>query len=211
MPDGHQGVQRGAATSSLLRRGGRLRRTVPSADGARAAVSDVVRLPDARDGLRCAPMEGSEFTEEGFFAAIASSGARALLIGRRAILALGVPVLTADYDLWAAFEDVEVLNAALAPMGLHPNRTPEEARRTGRYVLENDEHVDVLVARAATAATGEKLSFDDAWSRRQTVRCGEADVALPNIDDLITTKRWSMRAKDVLDIQLIEALRRTPT
>jgi hypothetical protein len=96
-------------------------------------------------------------------------------------------------------------------MGLHPNRTPEEARRTGRYVLENDEHVDVRVARAATAVTGEKLSFDDAWSRRQTVRCGEADVALPNIDDLITTKRWSMRAKDVLDIQLIEALRRTPT
>jgi hypothetical protein len=154
-------------------------------------------------------MEGTEFSEEAFFAAIAGSGARVLLIGRRAILALGVPVLTADYDLWAASDDLEALNAALVPLGLHPNRSPAEARRTGRYVLENDEHVDVLVARAATAVTGEKLSFDDAWSRRQTVRCGTADVAVPSIDDLITTKRWSMREKDVLDIQLIEALRRT--
>jgi hypothetical protein len=156
-------------------------------------------------------MEGTEFSEEAFFAAIANSGARALLIGRRAMLALGVPVLTADYDLWAAFDDLEALNAALAPLGLHPNRTPEEARRKGRYVLENDEHVDVLVARAATTVTGDKLSFDDAWSRRQTVRCGAADVALPCVDDLITTKRWSMREKDVRDIQLIEALRRTKT
>jgi len=153
-------------------------------------------------------MEGTEFSEEAFFAAIAASGARALLIGRRAMLALGAPVLTADYDYWAAFEDVETLNAAVAPMGLHPNRSPDEARRTGRYALENDEHVDVLIARAATTVTGEKLTFDDAWSRRQTVRCGAADVALPSLDDLIMTKRWSMREKDVVDIQFIERLRR---
>ena len=154
-------------------------------------------------------MEASEFSEEAFFAAIATSGARVLLIGRRAILALGVPVLTADYDLWVAFDDVEALNAALVPLGLQPNRAPDEARRRGRYALENDEHVDVLLARAATAVTGEKLSFDDAWSRRQTVRFGAVDVTLPSLDDLITTKRWSLRAKDVLDIQLIEALRKT--
>jgi hypothetical protein len=35
------------------------------------------------------------------------------------------------------------------------------------------------------------------------------DVALPSLDDLITTKRWSMREKDVVDIQLIEKLKRT--
>jgi hypothetical protein len=34
-------------------------------------------------------------------------------------------------------------------------------------------------------------------------------VAIPCMDDLVTTKRWSMREKDVRDIQLIEALRRT--
>ena len=154
-------------------------------------------------------VEGGEFTEERFFGAIAGSGARVLLIGRRAMVALGIPVLTADYDLWVAFEDVETLNAALVPLDLVANRSPDEARRTRRYVLENDEHVDVMVARAATTPAGEKLAFDDAWTRRQTVMFETVPVAIPCTDDLVTTKRWSMREKDVRDIQLIEALRRT--
>ncbi len=154
-------------------------------------------------------MEGSEFTEEWFFGAIARSGARVLLIGRRAMVALGIPVLTADYDLWVHFDDIEKLNLALAPLDLVPTRTPGEARQGGRYVLENDEHVDVMVARAATTAAGDRLAFDDAWARRQTVTFESVEVALPCTDDLIMTKRWSMREKDVRDIQLIEALRRT--
>ena len=36
-----------------------------------------------------------------------TSGARVLLIGRQALIALGLPVLTADYDVWIAFEDIE--------------------------------------------------------------------------------------------------------
>jgi hypothetical protein len=43
-------------------------------------------------------MEGTEFDEIEFFRRIGESGARALLIGRRALVALGLPVLTADYD-----------------------------------------------------------------------------------------------------------------
>jgi hypothetical protein len=153
-------------------------------------------------------VEASEFTEERFFGAISTSGARALLIGRRAMVAIGIPVLTADYDLWVHFDDIEKLNGSLAPLDLVPNRSPEEARRTGRYVLENDEHVDVMIARAATTPAGERLAFDDAWGRRSTVEvCGVA-VAVPCIDDLVMTKRWSMREKDVRDIQMIEALRR---
>ena len=154
-------------------------------------------------------MEGGEFTEERFFGAIAGSGARVLLIGRRAMVALGIPVLTADYDLWVGFEDVENLNAALAALDFVPSRSPDEARRTGRYVLENDEHIDVMVARAATTPAGERLAFEDAWTRRQTVAFEAVQVAIPCLDDLVTTKRWSMREKDVRDIQLIEALRRT--
>ncbi len=154
-------------------------------------------------------MEGTEFTEERFFGAIAASEARVLLIGRRAMVALGIPVLTADYDLWVCFEDIEKLNAALAPIDLAPNKTPDEARRTGRYVLENDEHVDVMVARAATTRAGSRLAFDEAWSRRQLVQFEEASIALPSLDDLVTTKQWAAREKDARDIQLIEALRRS--
>lgn len=52
-------------------------------------------------------MRGSEFDEAEFFRAIAESGARALLIGRRALVALGIPVLTADYDFWLHIDDIE--------------------------------------------------------------------------------------------------------
>jgi hypothetical protein len=37
-----------------------------------------------------------------FFRELHRSGARALLIGRRALVLLGLPVLTADYDFWLA-------------------------------------------------------------------------------------------------------------
>ncbi len=76
-------------------------------------------------------MQASEFEEAEFFRAIAASGVRALLIGRRALVALGIPVLTADYDFW-----------------------------------------------------------------------------LPTLDDLILTKRFGGRPKDLEDIRLLEALRK---
>ena len=50
-------------------------------------------------------MDAGEFDEALFFRAIFGSGARVLLIGRQALIALGLPVLTADYDLWAHIDD----------------------------------------------------------------------------------------------------------
>lgn len=98
-------------------------------------------------------MHGSEFDEIEFFGAIESSHVRAILIGRRALVALGLPVLTGDYDFWLHIDDIAAFNDAASPFGLYPNRSPEEARRLGRYALENDEHVDVLVARDAPTST----------------------------------------------------------
>lgn len=134
--------------------------------------------------------------------------ARVLLIGRRALIALGLPMVTADYDLWAHIDDIEALNRAVAPFDLVPTVPPDEARRRGRYVLENGEHVDVLVARSRSAPDGSRLAFDDAWSHRQLVPyTGSTKIAIPSIDDLILTKRWAMRDKDVVDIRLLEALK----
>ncbi len=146
------------------------------------------------------------FDEEAFFRAIA--GVRCLLIGRQAMVALGLPVLTADYDLWLHVDDIEALNRLVAPLALRPTRPPEEARATGRYVLENGEHVDVLIARAVSTDDGATVRFDDVWERRRAVAYGPGlDIALPALDDLIATKRFGGRRKDVLDIELLEALR----
>ena len=153
-------------------------------------------------------MQGSEFDERSFFRAIGASGARVLLIGRRALIALGIPVLTADYDLWVHGDDIDRLNAALAPLDLFPNHDAKTARSRGRYVLENDEHVDVLVARAQSTRDGDVVTFDEVWGRRRVETYDEGTtIAVPCVEDLIRTKKWAMRQKDIADIQLLEGLR----
>ena len=154
-------------------------------------------------------MRGSEFDEAEFFRAIAESEARALLIGRRALVALGIPVLTADYDFWLHIDDMTAFNTAVEPQGLFPTHTPDEARGKGRYVLENDERVDVLVARTVPTVDGVRVAFDDVWGRRRAldIAVGVA-VAVPALDDLILTKRFGGRPKDFEDIRLLEALRK---
>jgi hypothetical protein len=93
-----------------------------------------------------------------------------------------------------------------------PNRTPEEARAKGRYVLENDEHVDVLVARVVPTVDKIRVAFDDVWQRRRSVEVtAGVQVSLPMLDDLILTKRFAARPKDLEDLRLLDALRAEET
>jgi hypothetical protein len=154
-------------------------------------------------------VQASDFDEEGFFRSLHAARVRALLIGRKALVVLGLPLLTADYDFWLHREDIEPFNGAVEPFGLYPSHGPEEARRRGRYVLENDERVDVLVARTVTTFDGEVVHFYSLWERRREVSfLAELRLALPCLDDLILTKRFSSRPKDLEDIRLLELLRR---
>jgi hypothetical protein len=153
-------------------------------------------------------MQGSLFDEADFFRAIAASGARALLIGRRALIALGLPVLTADYDFWIHIDDAGTFNDAVAAMVLSPSRSPDDARAWGRHVLENDERVDVLVARAVPTIDGVRVKFDELWDRRRTLEVAPGvTVCLPTLDDLMATKRFGARPKDAEDLRLLELLR----
>lgn len=154
-------------------------------------------------------MEPSAFDELAFFKAVADSGVRALLIGRRALVLLGLPVLTADYDFWIAIDDIAAFNAACAPFGLSPTRTPEAARQAGRYALENDEHVDVLVARSMPTVDGTRVEFNRLWDRKASLDLGAGAgvrVHVPAISDLILTKQVASRPKDVEDIRLLRLL-----
>jgi hypothetical protein len=153
-------------------------------------------------------VQGSEFDEIAFFRQLTKRQVRAVLIGRRALVVLGLPVLTADYDLWIHIDDIGTLNELSQPFGLHPSKSVEQARATGRYVLENDERVDVLVARSVPTTDGVAVAFDDIWPRRQTLQLADdANIALPSLDDLILTKRFAARPKDLEDIRLLQALR----
>jgi hypothetical protein len=154
-------------------------------------------------------VEGTLFDEAEFFRAIAASGARALLIGRRALIALGIPVLTVDYDFWLHIDDIALFNEAVELLGLLPTHTPDEARARGRYVAQNDERVDLLVARSVPTIDGVRVTFDEIWPRRLglDVAPGVA-IPVPSLPDLILTKRFGGRPKDFEDIRLLEALRK---
>ena len=154
-------------------------------------------------------MEPSSFDELAFFKAIQNSGARALLIGRRALVLLGLPVLTADYDFWIALDDIALFNASCEPFGLLPSRTPETARQSGRYVLQNDERVDVLVARSVPTADGVTVAFESLWTHKRSVEVAPGiAVYLPALDDLILTKQVASRPKDLEDIRLLRLLKK---
>jgi len=156
-------------------------------------------------------MEPDGISDEEFFRILQDSRARALLIGRRALVLLGAPVLTADYDLWIHHEDIELLNQAFESKDHFANRSPEEARKLGRYVIENGERIDVVVARGASIPDGVSLTFDEMWQRRRaTELLPGLFVLLPSIDDLIVTKRLGGRPKDLVDIQWLETLRQKP-
>jgi hypothetical protein len=154
-------------------------------------------------------MRDAEFDEIAFFRAIQESGVRSLLIGRRVLVLLGLPVLTADYDFWIDIDQIAAFNDAIAPYGLQPTRSPDEARRAGRYAAENDEHVDVLVARSVPTTDGVSVGFEDVWSRRTTIAlANDVLVSVPAISDLILTKRFASRPKDLEDIRLLTVLQR---
>jgi hypothetical protein len=152
--------------------------------------------------------QAADFDELAFFRALNSNGVRALLIGRRALVVLGLPVLTADYDLWVDIDDIEKLNTTAATFDLAPTQSRDEARRRERYVLENGDHVDVLVARVVPTVDGRDVVFRDLWDRRQSVMLTESVfVSLPSLDDLILTKLFSARPKDLEDIRLLTILK----
>lgn len=152
-------------------------------------------------------MQVGAFDEAAFFRVIDDSGARALLIGRRALIALGLPVTTFDYDYWIHTDDAAAFNAALEPLDLYPNRPLDEARKHGRYVLENEEKVDVLVARAVTTRDGVKVTFDDVWPRRQRLPYDTGiSIYVPSLDDPILTKGFGSRPRDADDIALLRML-----
>jgi hypothetical protein len=151
-------------------------------------------------------MEPSRFDEAAFFRAVETSKARALLIGRRALVLLGLPVLTADYDYWVAIDDIALFNGAAAGFGLHPTVSADAARARGRYVLENDEHMDVLVARSLSTLDGRPIEFEHVWTRREAAPVTGATVWIPSVDDLILLKQVAPRPKDLEDIRLLRIL-----
>ena len=56
---------------------------------------------------------------------------------------------------------------------------------------------------------GVRVEFEEIWPRRRAVMVAPGVIVpVPALDDLILTKRFASRPKDVEDIRLLEALRK---
>ncbi|HZS37530.1 MAG TPA: hypothetical protein VFF06_11925 [Polyangia bacterium] len=154
-------------------------------------------------------MAAGESSAEGLFYVVAASGARALLIGHKALVVLGVPVVAGEYEYWIHADDVETFNRALSPLGFVFNCTLDAARSRDCYALEKDERIVVRAASVQLTVDGARVAFDEVWSRRVSFPLdARVSVELPCLDDLIATKRFAARPKDAEDIRMLEALRR---
>jgi hypothetical protein len=57
-------------------------------------------------------------------------------------------------------------------------------------------------------ADGVTVQFDEVWQRRrEVVLDGNTIIHVPSIDDLILTKRFASRPKDLEDIRMLTLLR----
>jgi hypothetical protein len=67
--------------------------------------------------------------------------------------------------------------------------------------------VDVLVAPSVPTIDGVQVDFDEVWSRRVDVNVAPGvDIRIPSVEDLILTKRFAARPKDLEDIRLLRIL-----
>ena len=73
-----------------------------------------------------------------------------------------------------------------------------------RRIGENGARALLIV----TTIDGEEVLLDDLWARRVSVPLSpNISIVIPCLDDLVTTKRFAARAKDLEDIRLLLALR----
>jgi hypothetical protein len=131
---------------------------------------------------------------------------RYLIIGRRAVILYGGPVLTADTDLWIHPEDKKTALSLLADkLGLEISQPPDTKRRivSGFSGLKK---FDLFFQRGIKNIENEVIEFEDCYKNSILKKDPKEDISfrIPSIDDLIRLKK--IREPNVKDEQDIEYL-----
>jgi hypothetical protein len=131
---------------------------------------------------------------------------RYLIIGRRAVILYGGPVLTTDTDLWIHPEDKKtVLSLLLDELGLEISQPPDTKRPivSGFSGLKK---FDLFFQRGIKNIENEMIEFEDCYKNSILKEDPKEDISfrIPSIDDLIRLKK--IRKPNVKDEQDIEYL-----
>ncbi|MBL8923754.1 MAG: hypothetical protein JNJ54_33170 [Myxococcaceae bacterium] len=127
-----------------------------------------------------------------------------IVVGAHALAANGIVRSTGDLDVWVrpASENAARVVIALrdfgAPLAQHGVAEADFARPGTVYQLGlPPRRIDVL-----TQISG--VEFDEAWADRRSIAVGGAPVAFLGRRALIKNKRAAGRARDLLDVELLE-------
>ncbi len=130
-----------------------------------------------------------------------------LLVGRQALVLLGAPLMTADYDFYLSPE-VEHLKRLLS-LAQEKNLELSEKNPQNRpfFSLFSDTlKLDFFRARSYAVKGGDSFTFDELFSRKKVLPVEDFAVYLPTIADLIKIKQVRNSPKDVEDIKYLQAL-----
>jgi hypothetical protein len=138
-------------------------------------------------------------------AALIESETRFLVVGAFALAAHGAPRATGDLDVWVeptpenarrVLRALQAFGAPLQALGI----TPADFEAEGQVVQLGlpPRRIDLL-----TAITG--VGFEEAWEHAVVVRVDALDLPVIGREQLIRNKRALGRARDLADIEALEA------
>lgn len=135
--------------------------------------------------------------------ALSGEKVRYLLVGAYAMAAHGYPRATMDIDLWVepSHENAEAVLRALRLYGapLHDLTIADLVKdNTVFQIGVAPRRIDIV-----TGATG--LTFDEAYANSIVANPDGIELRALSLDDLIKNKKATNRAKDQVDVELLES------
>jgi len=132
-------------------------------------------------------------------------GIRYLIIGRRAVVLYGAPVLTADYDFWIDSKERAVVLSYFLKKGCSLSDS-EDSMKPIIQAYAGPKKIDLFFHKAIRNLEGELIEFKSCYENATVKEDPEQAIFfyIPSIDDLIKTKK--IRQRNVKDLQDIEYL-----
>ncbi len=139
-----------------------------------------------------------------FLSALVRADARFLVVGAHAMAVHGVPRATGDLDVWVQPDpqNAERVWAALLEFGapvqaLGLSKTDLIAPNMVFQMGVPPQRIDLL-----TSVTG--VDFDDAWSTKRLHLVDTLELPFLGRASLLQNKRATGRAKDLVDVEILE-------
>ncbi len=131
---------------------------------------------------------------------------RYLIIGRRAVILYGGPVLTGDNDIWIHTSDRRKALSFLAEKFDFDLSHPVDTKRPIVTGFSGMKKYDLFFHRSARNIENERIEFDECYRNSVLVQDPSKSIhfRVPSIDDLIRLKK--IRKPNVRDAQDIEYL-----